>query len=566
MATERKRLTRSLLGLMASVLLFAALAPPAEADSFAVQPDGKIVIAGEAPGGFGMFARLLPNGSLDPTFGEGGIAIDRDSPDFTRLAFQGDGGIIAMVYNALLRRYRADGASDSSFGRNGWLRLPNWGLPAFLFTLGGGRIAVGGNFQVKTLTWQAQASVVAPDGSATESVGFLQPYATLTALAPQADGTLVMAASTVFPPDDEINSPRHEVLARLVPGSGTPYDPAFGNGAGLVPTPPPPDSATIRLNALTSEPGGIVGGGEAAGHIVLSRYSSEGAIDRSFGANGFAEVSPGPGPSKANDLALTTDGKVLVAADTDLGRTCAGVKLADACPAPLVLRFLANGALDPSFGEGGVVRLPELAAQRVLGSSETLVSTAEGGALVGGGLPGKRWLAKLSADGRLDPSFGSGGILIVEACPGSEKLQRKGGCLPSMRASLHVRHAAKGHAAVRLDVRPNVEWGRVAKIELTLPRQLKPVRARARLIRARLDMPGKRSNRTTRLAVHGRHLSAVWTESSSAVSIRVPAKALEIVKPLPKGRAVPFRLKVQLGTAFAWAGGPQRAVFRQSPR
>jgi hypothetical protein len=66
----------------------------------AVQPDGRIVAVGELIDGtsnwyFGAF-RYLPNGELDPSFGEGGwVDTDLGSFEFAHaVALQRDGGIV----------------------------------------------------------------------------------------------------------------------------------------------------------------------------------------------------------------------------------------------------------------------------------------------------------------------------------------------------------------------------------------------------------------------------------------------------------------------------------------
>ena len=44
------------------------------AAAFAIQPDGKIVVAGGISGDRALIARYLRDGRLDPSFGTGGIA------------------------------------------------------------------------------------------------------------------------------------------------------------------------------------------------------------------------------------------------------------------------------------------------------------------------------------------------------------------------------------------------------------------------------------------------------------------------------------------------------------
>src|SRR5262245_33343563 len=105
------------------------------AAALAIQPDGKIVAAGSAWFAAAL-ARYNRDGSLDATFGEGG----RVTTDFsvyaefiTALAIQPDGKIVAAgqsvqlnplfdsPVNGLLARYNSDGSLDPTFGTGGKL-------------------------------------------------------------------------------------------------------------------------------------------------------------------------------------------------------------------------------------------------------------------------------------------------------------------------------------------------------------------------------------------------------------------------------------------------------------
>src|SRR5262245_37947442 len=107
-----------------------------EGQAVALQPDGKIVLAGWASNRV-VVARYLPDGGLDPGFGEGGqvrstfFITTGYSPTAERagavdLAVQGDGRIvmaaIAQHYptqQIVVSRYLANGQSDATFGSGG---------------------------------------------------------------------------------------------------------------------------------------------------------------------------------------------------------------------------------------------------------------------------------------------------------------------------------------------------------------------------------------------------------------------------------------------------------------
>ncbi|HXG68362.1 MAG TPA: delta-60 repeat domain-containing protein [Blastocatellia bacterium] len=102
--------------------------PVEEAYALALQPDGKIIIAGTSQRDFAL-SRLNADGTLDGTFGSGGVIrtnFDGSSEDIaTSITIQKDGKIIVAggsigLYPSLgLVRYNTDGSPDLTFGVNG---------------------------------------------------------------------------------------------------------------------------------------------------------------------------------------------------------------------------------------------------------------------------------------------------------------------------------------------------------------------------------------------------------------------------------------------------------------
>ena len=80
----------------------------------------------------------------------------------------------------------------------------------------------------------------------------------------------------------------------------------------------------------------------------------------------------------------------------------------------LVARYTAAGALDPSFGDAGVANadLPGLG-----GKANAVILRAGGRILVAGESDGHMAIARLTGDGRLDPGFGSAGSRSWTAAP-----------------------------------------------------------------------------------------------------------------------------------------------------
>ena len=107
--------------------------PDANEKAFSVKVsiDGKIVIAGEnhsSKYAF-MLAQLLPNGSLDASFGNNGVLLNGLSNEFIEsVAMQIDGKFLITEYNGTggccsanikLIRFLEDGNYDATFGNNG---------------------------------------------------------------------------------------------------------------------------------------------------------------------------------------------------------------------------------------------------------------------------------------------------------------------------------------------------------------------------------------------------------------------------------------------------------------
>jgi uncharacterized delta-60 repeat protein len=120
-----------------------------------------------------------------------------------------------------------------------------------------------------------------------------------------------------------------------------------------------------------------------------------------------------PCEDRALDVAIQTDGKLVVAGSSDaIG--LAGEK--GCCLQDFALaRYTAEGELDPSFGDGGKV------LTHFTGSSyaEGVVIQPDGKIVAAGGGAGYFVLARYSPSGKLDPTFGRGGKVQTTLRPGS---------------------------------------------------------------------------------------------------------------------------------------------------
>ena len=133
--------------------------PSNGASALLIQPDGKLVVTGSAgasrvtPPSL-VIARFQPNGSLDPTFGQGGQVTFASPSAGQALILQPDGKLVVTgsgAGGALLARYLPDGRLDSAFGAGGVVRVPALLLGALIqqpdgkLVVGGYRVASGNN-------------------------------------------------------------------------------------------------------------------------------------------------------------------------------------------------------------------------------------------------------------------------------------------------------------------------------------------------------------------------------------------------------------------------------------
>ena len=144
------------------------------------------------------------------------------------------------------------------------------------------------------------------------------------------------------------------------------------------------------------------------------RYQGNGALDTSFGTGGRASANFTNFLNSPNDVALQSDGKIVVAGNA---------QSADGTVSEFaVARFNANGTLDSSFGTGGKVttNFVGVMAGGVSNPADSVLIQADGKILVGGlasqcarRCAAQSALARYNASGSLDTTFGTGGKVAV---------------------------------------------------------------------------------------------------------------------------------------------------------
>jgi uncharacterized delta-60 repeat protein len=431
--------------LLAAVAVLLALAAPAAsrqdearasalrerltrdwAYALAIQRDGKLVVAGRSVGGGWRFAlaRYTSRGRLDPSFGQGGSILTAvgSSSYASALAIQRDGKLVAagrtygggLDQDFAIARYTPRGRLDTGFGRGGTVQTsfsvrPKTADEASAVAIqrdgklvlagGTGNLATGSDYRFALARFTARGTLDPVFGQSGKILRRLGAWSDARGLAIQSDGKIVAAgyARIGF------------ALARFT-GRGK-LDRSFGqDGTVLTKL-----GSVNEANAVAIQADGkIVAAGTADSDFGLVRYTASGKLDRSFGSAGkvttnFGRSGPGDNPSEDRglDVAVQHDGKLVVAGSSD----ALGIEGEKGCCIQdfALARYTPDGDLDPSFGDDGIV-LTHFAG---ISHAQGVVIQADGKIVAAGGGAGSFVLARYTATGKLDPTFGRGGKVVT---------------------------------------------------------------------------------------------------------------------------------------------------------
>jgi uncharacterized delta-60 repeat protein len=177
-----------------------------------IQPDGKLVIAGESSYAF-LVARYEANGTLDLAFGNNGFALGNFSNNWDighDAALQTDGKIIVVGHaevnspydNFALARFNSDKTLDQGFGNGGKVLMSNYGeLNACVLQSDGKLIALGtSNSMFQLLRFNLNGAVDTTFGSGGTVMTSFGGTADGSDLVFQADGKLLAAGITPAAP------------------------------------------------------------------------------------------------------------------------------------------------------------------------------------------------------------------------------------------------------------------------------------------------------------------------------------------------------------------------------
>ena len=336
--------------------------------SLLIQPDKKILAAGTiSKGGINQFglARYLSDGSLDESFGNLGKVIS-DYPELmivSSMALQSDGKIVVVgnLYNSsasfsrfVLVRYDSNGILDSSFGIDGRVitnisnKLDR--ITSIIIQNDGKIIASGTTSDDATYSdfalvrYNSDGTLDINFGANGIVVSSINTWDFGNAIALQDDNKIVISGSTsnefnpVFGPDYDFLVLKYDKYGVL--------DATFGNGGSVIIGTTEANEKALSVKVMSD--GKIVIGGEH--HIMkysfmISQLLPNGDADTSFGNNGL--VLNDLASQFIESVAMQIDGKFVITEYNGTGGCCsANIKL---------IRFLANGTYDTTFGTNGIV-------------------------------------------------------------------------------------------------------------------------------------------------------------------------------------------------------------------
>jgi uncharacterized delta-60 repeat protein len=324
----------------------------------AIQPDGKIVVAGSSTvSGRSAFAlaRYLSNGNLDTSFGGTGKVLmnfaSNTSDSANALALRSDGKIVVAGASATdssnasrfaLARYHANGTLDGTFGTQGKVLTAFESAPrdranamaiqpdGKIVTAGYSRAAQGDYYQFALARYNTNGTLDSSFGGqddrlpGTVTTRFCcdDTHGYAYALVLQPDGKIIVAGNSYYP-DDEYPGGSFAVVRYLPNGT---LDTTF-SGDGIVETYFSGDRyASSGASAVALQPDGkiVVAGrdtyNDCCSSFALARYNANGTLDTAFSGNGQVTVFESIGfDNDAYALAIQPrDGRLVVAGSSSV--------------------------------------------------------------------------------------------------------------------------------------------------------------------------------------------------------------------------------------------------------
>ncbi len=383
----------------------------------AIQSDGKIVAVGYTPTGANDFSdklivrRFNSTGTLDTTFANGGTLLS-DLGWGSKLIIQPDGKLLIGAPTAVIR-LNSNGTFDSTFG--GGDGIANYAADVMV-RASDGKIYVGSGSTVRRLN---------SDGSLDTTFG-ASGVRTLTGVTPatffkvydldlQSDGKLVATgyAERLTGEDNSYNASGFGVV-RLT--SGGAIDTGFADQGLFFYT--DDDNEVAYAAAVQSDGKIVIAGNDRDSNLIFIRLNSDGSYDSNFGVTGNGITGDGLGWFYVQDLAVQSDGKIVVAGgsrpfengDDDM----------------LLMRLNSDGTMDASFAGNGS-RTYSFAESTPYSDREEFAEAfaidSSGRFVLAGRVAGRLAIARVQGGGSSDRAqLSSDGELIINGSSGNDTI------------------------------------------------------------------------------------------------------------------------------------------------
>jgi uncharacterized delta-60 repeat protein len=258
----------------------------------------------------------------------------------------------------------------------------------------------------------------------------------------QPDGKIIAAGYK------KINGKYYFALARYNPDGS--LDNGFGGSGKLI---TPFGAGSAQAHSIVLQPDGkIIAVGETDfdgdKDFALARYDPNGTLDMDFGDNGLVVTDLDGSNNPAYAAALQVDGKIVVA----------GYVEDNAIHKFALVRYLADGALDPSFGGNGIV----ITNFGSLSANAYAIAIQLGKIIAAGSVAGNFAVARYNVDGSLDDSFDEDGKVITDiswqdiaeaiAIQMDGKIIVAGSCKPKTNDFALVRYNTDGSLDTSFDI------------------------------------------------------------------------------------------------------------------
>jgi uncharacterized delta-60 repeat protein len=302
-----------------------------------IRDNGKIVMAGSTTDYNGykiLLIQLNENGTLDETFGNGGVVVLKIGPDINNfedhayaIALHDDGMILiaGKSYNEsyqfvpVVVRFTETGALDTSFGTEGIASIPVIDVENdfdCLVVQDDGKIVASGHYANELLSFALLVVRFLPDGTLDDTFGdngiINYPY--------QADAegfgiTLATDEKILITGFTASASYNYSMMLIKFDQQGNP-DPGFGDGGLVIADYGQYDigygiyvqgDEKIIVAGTTGElvPGNC--------NMAIWRYNPDGTLDNTFGLDGMSIIQISEGPDEGLAMAHQNDGKVVIA-------------------------------------------------------------------------------------------------------------------------------------------------------------------------------------------------------------------------------------------------------------